>query len=563
MPRLSQEADIIAAAPQRTRPGRGGCLFCFRRFRRSSDAKYRTGGGKMKAVIIEDESDIMHGIRDVLGELGDTFERVDAFDNAEEAERHINEWRPEIVITDIVLPNASGLDLIERIARKGYQPKIVIVSGYNHFEYAQRGIKLGVHDYILKPFDKAQFRTVVAGVAEAAREERLAALRRDPEASALGAKALRDKFLHGLCLKKASLQEHVFHRLKFWSLEWLASAAYTVVAVAAAAPPGQRLPEKEADLTSFAIGNIVEELLQHFPPSVMFRNADNQWCLIVGLTDIEALTDEIVGKVAAYHKVPVRLGISEPGNGVQSLALAYDQATRALQVSRLSRGAAKQHYAALGLPGEAELSHAERLVQAIAAADAEAIAAHAGAALKELALREGASHIRELSRACLDWLTELHTRLSSQLASSLHHVPLELWDALDRCDSLESLRGCVVDYLQKLARDIAQTHSHYMIEKAKRLIERDFQTNVTLQGIAETLSIHPVWLSQLFKRECGVNFVDYLADIRIERAKRLLRESEMKVYEIVHAVGYQDLQHFGQIFKKKTGLSPKEFRFGK
>jgi YesN/AraC family two-component response regulator len=158
---------------------------------------------------------------------------------------------------------------------------------------------------------------------------------------------------------------------------------------------------------------------------------------------------------------------------------------------------------------------------------------------------------------------ELHTALATKLESSLHHIPMELWDALDRCKGFEELKMCIVDYVSQLAHKITSNHSHYMIEKVKRLVETNYADNVTLLGIAETLSIHPVWLSQLFKRECGINFVDYLAEVRIEEAKKLLRKSELKIYEVVRAVGYADLQHFGQIFKKKTGMSPKEYRFGK
>ncbi|ALS28722.1 AraC family transcriptional regulator [Paenibacillus sp. 32O-W] len=87
--------------------------------------------------------------------------------------------------------------------------------------------------------------------------------------------------------------------------------------------------------------------------------------------------------------------------------------------------------------------------------------------------------------------------------------------------------------------------------------------DITLSKIAEELSIHPVWLSQVFKKETGQTFTDYLTDLRINRAKTLLRETSMKVYEIATAVGYNDLQYFGSLFKKKTGETPKAFRYGK
>ncbi|MFX8098759.1 helix-turn-helix transcriptional regulator, partial [Acinetobacter baumannii] len=77
------------------------------------------------------------------------------------------------------------------------------------------------------------------------------------------------------------------------------------------------------------------------------------------------------------------------------------------------------------------------------------------------------------------------------------------------------------------------------------------------------LSIHPVWLSQLFKKETGQTYLDYLTNARIKRAKQLLRETSMKIYEIAENIGYRDLKHFGHLFKKRTGRTPKEYRFGK
>jgi YesN/AraC family two-component response regulator len=79
-----------------------------------------------------------------------------------------------------------------------------------------------------------------------------------------------------------------------------------------------------------------------------------------------------------------------------------------------------------------------------------------------------------------------------------------------------------------------------------------------LQDVADALDIHPVWLSRLFKKETGQNFLDYVTEVRLGEAKRLLQESHLKVYEISEKVGYQDLQYFGKLFKRQYGMTPKE-----
>ena len=87
--------------------------------------------------------------------------------------------------------------------------------------------------------------------------------------------------------------------------------------------------------------------------------------------------------------------------------------------------------------------------------------------------------------------------------------------------------------------------------------------DLTLQIIADELSLHPVWLSQLFKKELGQTYVNFLTEKRIEKAKEMLRETSLKIYEIAESVGYHNLQHFGIVFKKHTGQTPKEYRYGK
>ncbi|MCQ6560743.1 response regulator [Paenibacillus mendelii] len=114
------------------------------------------------------------------------------FDNAEQALALIVEQAPGIIITDIVLQQMTGLELVENVLVAEYRPKILIVSGYNNFEYAQRGIKLGVTDYILKPFDKERFRQSVLGLIELILEERRGRRDREPYME-LGTRALNQE----------------------------------------------------------------------------------------------------------------------------------------------------------------------------------------------------------------------------------------------------------------------------------------------------------------------------------------------------------------------------------
>jgi two-component system response regulator YesN len=104
---------------------------------------------------------------------------------------------------------------------------------------------------------------------------------------------------------------------------------------------------------------------------------------------------------------------------------------------------------------------------------------------------------------------------------------------------------------------------NFMIDKAKRIIDEKYGEAITLQSVADELCIHPVSLSKVFKKEMGQNFLDYLTEVRIEKAKDLLRNSNLKIYEIAEKIGYQEIQYFGKLFKKRMNMTPKEFRYGR
>lgn len=99
-----------------------------------------------------------------------------------------------------------------------------------------------------------------------------------------------------------------------------------------------------------------------------------------------------------------------------------------------------------------------------------------------------------------------------------------------------------------------------IVHAAQCFIMDHYQENLTLHTVAEHVHVTPVWLSKLFKKETGMNFLEYMTDIRMTKAAELLAGLNHKVYQISYNVGYQDPVHFSKLFKRKYGLTPQEFR---
>jgi len=98
------------------------------------------------------------------------------------------------------------------------------------------------------------------------------------------------------------------------------------------------------------------------------------------------------------------------------------------------------------------------------------------------------------------------------------------------------------------------------ISKATNYIKANYNKNINLKNIAENVNLNPAYLSSLFKKELGINFIDYLNGLRVEKARELLLETNLMTYEIAENVGFSEETYFSKVFKSVVGTSPTEFR---
>lgn len=528
----------------------------------------------MNLVIVEDEAEILAGMKDTLAHLDERINEIFAFASAEQALAHMREFRSEILITDIVLPEMTGLDLIEQVAELDYSPKTIVVSSHVNFSFAQRSLRLGALDYIIKPFDREEFKQKIKQLVDLADADKQISLsiKNQTRVAELGTKALRENFILSLCMRRTELQESLYHRLQFWNLTWLTDSPYHVIALSTTQK--QDIPEKEADLQNFAIGNIAEEIIGHDPATVLLRNHHQIWVIVTANECPEMLIQDVDNAIRQYQRISVAYGISSAAHAFQALSSAYNQATQALKLACLNPDQRMIRYEELPHEtGEDEQDGRDRqLLAALQSEDYDRSNGIVDDIFERFVLSSEVKRPQEVSHKCFDWMINLQMKWKSQFEVDMGQAPMELWEQMEECGSLSELRQLLKIYLQQLSQKVVripssgETGSHEsgnaIVEQAKRYIEGHFPL-VSLQAVADGVNLHPVWLSQMFKKETGQNFHDYVTDLRMKKAKQLLLESSLKIYEIAAAVGYQDLQHFGRVFKKTYLLTPKEFRYGK
>lgn len=517
----------------------------------------------MNVLLIEDEPDALAGMKNIAVGLNLPDVTVHAADNAEGAYQLIQKLRPELIVTDIMLPRMTGLDLIEQIVDEAYKPKIIVVSGFSDFEYARQSIRLGAFDYLLKPFRSDDFKDRVAKAIDQIALEKSLALEHVKQQSLAerGAHSMRNEYLIDFCTKPTELEEHLYQRLRLWQLEWLAESSYSFILMDVKGyPDGKPLHQQHA-LQTFAIGNIVSELAALYPPCVLLKDPKNRWLLLTGYEQPEQIAGAAVEYLRKYQKISLAIGISPRKHRFDQMHEAYTQAQRAYQIHSLS-DVAPMTYEPVDLPREVDSSAVPEAIASLIARGEQEALKDALQAYFRFAVVQGSSSYshEEVVRMLLSFLSRIHLVLKESEGWQLEEIPMRVWEELDECRTLEQYSAALHDYVLSLCR---KTTQNAIIARAIRIITEQYAEELSLQSIADKLSMHPVWLSQSFKRETGQTYMDFLTETRLKHAKQLLKDSPMKIYEIAEAVGYRDLQHFGNVFKKRVGVTPKEFRYGK
>ncbi|KQX62996.1 response regulator [Paenibacillus sp. Root444D2] len=525
----------------------------------------------MKIIVVEDEVDILRGIQEVIDHSQLPFEQVFAVHTAEEALELIEQYRPEIILTDILLPEMTGLDMLESVKALAYGPKVIVISSYNNFIYAQRSIQLGAIDYILKPIHKEELAEKIGVVYDMVQRELISQdqIKNQIAYARLGTEALQEKFVQGLCMQKTALQEHIHHRLQVWGMQWLETDSYVLISLSINREDVRGKQDKDMNLDLFAIGNIADEILKSYQPSVIIRSIHHDWVILTAWEQELSIAQDIHERVLKYQKIIPAIGISERQHSFQAISEAYEQSRKALKVALMNSNQRIASYADIidRIDHEDIGLVRQWVAEAVLGGDAEVVSLWLEEMIHRFILDRDVSKTGDLSIKCFEWILEVHSCLAEKVDMEISHFPLELWEKAERCPTVDDLKRLLRDHLSELMKLVAdQQHPslpNFMIDKAKRIIDGKYGEAITLQSVADELSIHPVSLSKLFKKETGQNFLDYLTEIRIEQAKRMLRDTNLKIYEIAEKIGYQEIQYFGKLFKKRTNMTPKEFRYGR
>lgn len=476
--------------------------------------------------IADDEILIQQSITVRLRTSGTPVRVLGCADNAESAMILYWSAKPDIFFVDINMPGADGLSLVRRIREEDpdCSTKFIIITGYDDFTHLQEAIRSGVMDYLKKPIDTEEFNAVVASAAKQIRQERR---KNFPEKDG---SALYDEYVTG---ERRILNGGTL--------------------LAAYAPSADVLNEYETEgknLHVFRKGSPEEGKENRL--SLSFQNVGN--LRLYYCPDCVMLRKDLY---PVLQPLTVRAGMS--------FVYAYPKAEALeLLTERLEQSLNKRflHPALIECSGKIAgfSTDTGMLDYAIENGQQDSCRVAIGILLDQISA--GDETIGEASSFYRHIILLLINKYVTHNISMPGPLKLELSPfALCRYPNLKTLKAFLSGTASSLARIIGEAgRSRELIPGVIEYLKQNYRNDITLGDVSGHFYVTPQYLSRRFRKKTGLTFVEYLEEIRLEKAEEYLTSSDTKITDISELVGYLDPNYFSRIFKRKYRLSPSDYR---
>lgn len=504
-------------------------------------------------LVVDDDPVIRGGIIQIIGRHFEDAVRVFQAGSGLEALEIVCAEAIDIIVADIKMPVCGGIEMLERMHGLGLNPAVIIVSGFDEYEYVRKAMKLGAKDYILKP------------VVE---EELVCLLRNCMQNIARGrsAEALSGPHTASLLHEEYEQQYYLRQLLSPGPQEDISGLGHKKILVAAVdcLRGGQGAFGGEKSVLFIQYRQLATECIQVANLEgvrVVLGQAGGYWCLCF-ISDADIPLVEILEK--QLKKMDVRHGVAGRCYAATQGAAAWQEAVVKLEY----------HFYDISPVMEPDKEFPFDDVQKELLA---AIRGHDILNCERLLYRIfGLCCYRNVppDKARQFFVEHIYNLMMQEnsfirVMASYKFTSMDIVQIIQESTSASVMRDGMVSALatyiaaveeKKKEQVGAAGDEDYTVQKVKYYIEKNYHTDISLGEISNNLGLHPNYLSTLFRKKKGITYSQYLRKVRIDKAKELLEDTNLKLYDIAARVGYKDNAHFYRAFKEETGVSPAHYK---
>lgn len=486
--------------------------------------------------------------------------------------------KPDLVMTDIYMPGMTGLEMTQALRSEHPDVPIIILSGYDEFENARAAMRWGVNHFLLKPAEveeiEAVLREVMLEQDVRERRERLERVYKQEIGRVLP--YLRKQFLHELLTTRYRPEEMSRDRMEYVGL----SDAGRVRAISLQLGRPEfltRMKERDWQLLRYGAADIIRETVQTHASMMAERQhievidySDRVFVLVMlegdsSAESIQRLLQRMIDQVFTYLKMEMNAGVGGCKGHLCELMDSYLESREALETAEFQGGSRVYCYETDGWQEAPAPDYSIQLRQwSEAWTDmrpdlAEEVWRHIRCLL-EKGSGTSMQEVQVVAVSLFDTLTQSwssrYPRLDPPLAMSDFLRDIQLKYTLQ--DLICWMDGVIRNWLEQARKETAEKKTNKLVIQVKRYVEEHYAEEISFEAIARGLYVHPKYLSQLFKRVTGENFVSYLNGYRVRKAMELLKTGRYMVYEVSEMTGFRNATYFSQVFKMLTGKSPSE-----
>lgn len=528
----------------------------------------------IRVMLVDDEAIILDGL--TFFSWGDyDCEVVATATNGRIALEKLQEANPDLIFTDIKMPGMDGLEFAEEVRKVNRDVKIVMLTGYGNFEFAQQAIKLGVSEYLLKPVNPIQLAKLIEKLASKIREEKenrkyYEAMERDYSKEM---PYLKEKFVYDLLHGQFYDESDYCERAN--NLEVVIKKYVCLCMTKTNVEMHTSVPE------AFGIRNISEEVLGEYCRGVLSEyNLAEQQCNLILLFEAEQPEAECINQAmrgceklnTIFEKIVKRnmdIGISSVGAEPLRLYEKYYEAVKANGQSTYLGGHAIVKYEDLDNVADLfdlDITEAKkiRLFRNVYAANTIFVEQSIRKIFSEKLQLENARFLAlDLLINCMKYpsLCQVDENFNgtqfnySFLQDSVH--------AVSNMTSVEEIAEYMIRMFGLLSKQVNRSADDRYAAAAAAIvdyIETNYAMDLSLDLVAEHFNVSRTYLSRMLKKYTGKTFLGILVDARMHAARNMILENSYKINEIAERVGYKDFSYFVQSFKKFYGMTPNEYR---
>jgi two-component system response regulator YesN len=532
----------------------------------------------IKLFLVEDEIVMRDGIKSQIDWKKEDIEFAGEASDGELAYPMILETRPDILLTDIKMPFMDGLELSALVRKELPDTQIIILSGYDEFSYAQRAVSLGVTEYLLKPLPPEELLACIRKVKVKIEQERALP---DPD--------WREELLR----EQSDYQKQMLFRTLVLGdrplAEILRMAGKLNMNISARYYRMILMTVREGEgVRPAAFRDELSDLLDSMKGWYFFDRGEDGYAVLSTGNDEKELDESVrsaiarlVDQIRTDEKRSYFIGVGESVNRVSDIGRSFYEANRAFScrfLAGMNRVVFSSDLSGVDLRADSPGLDVSELVTNEDTRQVLDNFMRTGTYEEIDPFLEGVfSSIGEKNLNSRIFLNYLVMDIYFSMVRFLKEMDCPAGRLDEKCGSINDFlkedisasraREYLILCLQELikVRD-GNTRKRYgrLLREAVRYIDEHFDSeDISLNRVAEEISISPNHFSSIFSQEMGITFIEYLIQKRMERAKQLLRTTQLRSSEIAYQVGYRDPHYFSSTFRKTQGMTATEYRAGK